>query len=130
MNESEDIQDHLPLSHLAFYILLMLAGGDLSPSELSARITERSAGVISCARAEVMEMIRKLAHRGYVEESPLQPDPDNYDDYQRSFTLTVLGMKVAGAEAIRVAGSLSIAVDTRLVTRDRLRAALPRSVLG
>lgn len=130
MNEPRDIQDHLPLSHLAYHILLVLAGGDQSPAELSVEIGERTRGAIRCTQAEVSGVIRKLTQRGYVEDSPLQMDPENYDDYQRTSALTMLGMQVAAAETIRIAGALSLALENRLVTRDRLRAALPRAALG
>jgi DNA-binding PadR family transcriptional regulator len=129
MLDIERHQDFLPLPPMAHVVMVALADANMNCIEIVEEIGRDSDGIIKPPATRVMETIRKLKARDLVEDSPLQPEPDNNDDLRRFYALTMLGMKVAAAETQRIARLIYAACDKKLVTRAQVNTEGP-SVSG
>jgi DNA-binding PadR family transcriptional regulator len=109
-------QEHLPLTPVAFEILLALAAGARHGYAILQDIETRTEGRIALHAGTLYRALARLTEGGLLEELEDQPAPDD-DERRRYYRLTRLGRGVAVAEARRL---------ERQVVEARARALLGR----
>lgn len=118
MNNSERIGQHLPLTPLAFEIMLALGEGEHHGYAIMRSVEERTGGSSSLHPGTLYRAIGRLVDAGLLEELDERPDPALHDDRRRAYyRLTRLGRQVAAAEAERLAGQVSAAQARNLLKR-------------
>ena len=114
-----DPASFLPLTPVAFEVMLSLAPGSVHGYAILQDIEERTDGRTSLHAGTLYRAIARLVESGLVEELEERPDPDLDDARRRYYALTALGRRVAAAEAERLAERVATARSRRLTGRPR-----------
>jgi len=114
--EGPEPDDFLPLPGDTFDVLVSLADGDRHGYAILREIAERTSGRIRLSPSTLYAVIRRLLESGLIEELSERPDPAHDDERRRYYRLTVLGRRVAQAEAGRL---------SRLLANARASGLLP-----
>ena len=105
----------LPLTPVAFEILLALADGEQHGYSVMREVERRSAGAVALHPGTLYRALARLLEGGLIEELEARPDPEHDDERRRYYRLTPLGIAVARAEAERIAGQLASARARKLL---------------
>ena len=105
----------LPLSPVAFEILLALADGERHGYSILQEIEGRSAGAISLHAGSLYRALARLLESTLIEELDTPPQSGKDDERRRYYRLTDRGFAVARAEAARLEGQVSAARARRLL---------------
>jgi DNA-binding PadR family transcriptional regulator len=105
----------LPLSLAAFHILLALTGGERHGYSIMQESRSNSEGKINLGPGTLYRTIRRLLDDGLIEESEERPAPDLDDERRHYYRLTPLGLRVAQAEAQRLAALVRLAESRQLL---------------
>jgi DNA-binding PadR family transcriptional regulator len=100
--------EHLPLTPVAFEILLALAAGALHGYAILQDIDARTGGRLSLHAGTLYRALARLAEAGLLEELEGRPDA-GVDERRRYYRLTRLGRRVAAAEAARLERQVGVA---------------------
>ncbi len=96
-----DVAAHLPLTPVAFDILLALGEEERHGYAIMRDVEDRTGGAVSLYPGTLYRAIGRLVDAGFLEELAERPTPD--DQRRRAyFRLTKLGHQVAVAEAERL----------------------------
>lgn len=112
-----EVDSYLPLTPLAFEVLLSLAGGSRHGYAILQDIEERSDGALVPHAGTLYRVIFRLLDQGLVEESEDRPAPARDDSRRRYYNMTSLGHAVAVGEATRLANGVATARARRLLDR-------------
>jgi DNA-binding PadR family transcriptional regulator len=93
--------DLLPLTPVAFEILLALAKGERHGYAILRAVEERSNAGPTLHAGTLYRALARLMESGLIEALDERPDPDT-DERRRYYCLTALGRRVAAAEARRL----------------------------
>ena len=104
----------LPLTPVAFEIMLALADGDRHGYSILQEVETRSGGTVSLHAGTLYRARARLLENELIEELE-SPDPKNDDERRRYYRLTSRGIAVARAEAGRLEGQLAAARSRRLL---------------
>jgi DNA-binding PadR family transcriptional regulator len=110
---SKSPESFLPLTPVAFEILLALADGERHGYEVMIDIERRSAGAISPNPGTLYRALDRLVQEGLLTWAVRSVEGDS----RRVFSLSVLGRAVAAAEAARLADQVLAARSLRLFKR-------------
>ncbi|MEZ5319917.1 MAG: PadR family transcriptional regulator [Vicinamibacterales bacterium] len=110
--------DFLPLTHLAFHVLLALAEGPAHGYALVRDVRDRSGGAIDPGTGSFYSVIRGLGDQGLL--APTAAPDDRRDERRRYYAITPLGRRVLDAETSRLKGLI------REAERRRARQAAAR----
>ena len=91
----------LPLTPVAFEILLTLADGDSHGYHIMQEVERRTSGAITLHPGTLYRALARLVDVGLIEELDERPDPAT-DERRRYYRLTLFGRDVARAEAARL----------------------------
>jgi len=105
----------LPLTPVAFEILLALADGEQHGYSIMREVERRSGGAVVLHPGTLYRALARLLESGLIEELDERPDPDHDDQRRRYYQLTTLGVAVARGEAERLAGQLTAARARKLL---------------
>lgn len=105
----------LPLTPIVFEVLLSLAGGDAHGYRILTDIEDRTGGRLRLHPGTLYRAIARLVEQGMLEELDERPDPERDDQRRRYYGLTVLGRRVAAAEASRLEAQVREALAKRLL---------------
>ncbi len=105
----------LPLTPVAFEILLALADGEQHGYSVMREVERRTAGSVSLHPGTLYRALARLLESGLIGELEERPDPRHDDERRRYYQLTALGIAVAKAEAERLAGQLAAARARKLL---------------
>ncbi|HET8913248.1 MAG TPA: helix-turn-helix transcriptional regulator [Ktedonobacteraceae bacterium] len=105
----------LPLTLAAFHILLALIGGERHGYGIMQETAHSSAGKLNLGPGTLYRSIRRLESDGLIEESDERPAPDLDDERRHYYRLTPFGLRVARAEAERLAALVRIAQSKQLL---------------
>lgn len=107
-------EDSLPLTPAQFYILLALAEQDLHGYGIMQSVKTRTEGSIRIGPGTLYSAIDRMIERGWIEETD-SPDATKDDERRRYYHLTDFGMRVAQAEARRLASTVQDARELGLL---------------
>lgn len=105
---------HLPLTNLAFHILLALADERRHGYGIIRDIERRTGGSMRLRSGTLYTAIYRLQGDGLVEDCPPDLAPEHEDSRRRYFQITDLGRRVAALEAGRLAEMVSTAKQKAL----------------
>lgn len=97
-----DPRSFLPLSPLAFQVLLSLADESRHGYAIIQEIAERTDGVISMRTGTMYLLLQRMVASGLIEETEDRPRTGDDDERRRYYVVTSLGRSVAAAEARRL----------------------------
>ena len=103
----------LPLTPVAFDILLALADGEQHGYRILQDVNARSGSVTPLHAGTLYRALARLLEQDLIEELSERPAED--DERRRYYRLTDRGIAVARAEARRLAGQLATAEARRLL---------------
>src|ERR1044072_6480426 len=107
-------ESFLPLTPVAFEILLALADGERHGYSILQEVETRSGGAVSLHAGTLYRALARLLESELIEELD-SPDPENDDGRRRYYRLTSRGIAVARAESGRLEGQLAAARSRRLL---------------
>jgi len=110
-----DPRQFLPLTHLAYHILLSLAEAPAHGYALVQRIRERSGGLVDPGTGSFYSIIKKLSDDGLIAET----ETDDVDERRRWYAIAPVGKIVLAAEAERLAAQLTATRKLRLAPSGR-----------
>ncbi len=105
----------LPLTPVAFEILLALADGERHGYSILQEVEQRSGGAVALHAGTLYRALARLLENGLIDELAESPDPSNTDERRRYYALTSRGIAVARAEAARLEGQVEAARARRLL---------------
>jgi DNA-binding PadR family transcriptional regulator len=105
----------LPLTPVAFEILLALADGERHGYSIMREVSDRSGGTVVLHPGTLYRALARLLESGLIEELAERPEPDRDDERRRYYRLTAGGIAVARAEAERLASQVAAARSRRLI---------------
>jgi DNA-binding PadR family transcriptional regulator len=111
-----DPRSFLPLTPLAFQLLLALADGERHGYGILREIEDRTEGLVRLRTGTLYTLLQRLLEERLIEESTARPEPGD-DARRRYYGLTVLGRAVLTAEARRLAALVGDARRKRVLGR-------------
>jgi DNA-binding PadR family transcriptional regulator len=109
------VEDFLPLGSVDFFVLMVLSEGESHGYRLVKEIANRSDGHFQLLPGNFYAILRRLMTSGLIAESTRRPAREVDDRRRRYYRITVLGRKVASAEAERLKAILQAAAALKLV---------------
>ena len=109
------VEAFLPLTPVAFEILLALADGEQHGYSIMREVERRSSGAVLLHPGTLYRALARLLESGLIEELDERPAPEQDDERRRYYQLTQTGIAVARAEAERLAGQLAAARQRKLL---------------
>jgi len=107
-------ESFLPLTPVAFEILLALAEGERHGYEVMTEIERRSSGTISPNPGTLYRALDRLVQEGLLTSAVRSVEGES----RRVFSLSLLGRAVAGAEAARLSDQVLAARSVQLFKRN------------
>ncbi len=92
-------ESFLPLTPVAFEILLALAEGEQHGYSVMREVERRSGGAVTLHPGTLYRALARLLESGLIEELNERPDPAQDDERRRYYQMTHRGLEVARAEA-------------------------------
>ena len=117
MTRRTDPEAALPLTPVAFEILLSLAEGDRHGYHIMQAVERRTGGRITLHAGTLYRALARLVDAEMIEELDERPDPTT-DERRRYYRLTPYGRDVARAEAARLESQVQAARSLRLLRRN------------
>jgi DNA-binding PadR family transcriptional regulator len=119
MSDPPDIEQCLPLTPLAFHVLVALGEENRHGYGIIKDIEERTDGALSLRSGTLYTALQRLLEAGWIDDTPAPGSP-GVDPRRRYYRLTTLGRAVASAESVRL---------QRLVADARARRLTPEKEL-
>jgi DNA-binding PadR family transcriptional regulator len=114
-HHTSDPEALLPLSPAIFHILLALTGGERHGYGIMQETALRSDGKVHLGPGTLYRSLKCLLTDGLIEESDERPVPELDDERRHYYRLTPFGLRVARAEAQRLADLVRIAQSQQLL---------------
>ncbi len=112
-------ESFLPLTPVAFEILLALADGERHGYSILQEVEYRTGGAVSLHAGTLYRALARLLESELIEELSETREPNkrepNKDERRRYYRLSTRGIAVAKAEAVRLEGQLAAARSRRLL---------------
>jgi DNA-binding PadR family transcriptional regulator len=112
-----DPRSFLPLTPLAFQVLLALADTERHGYAIILELDERTDGLIRLRTGTLYTLLQRLLDESLIEESDTRPGPDQDDQRRKYYRLTDLGRDVLAAEARRLESLIGEARRKRVLGR-------------
>jgi DNA-binding PadR family transcriptional regulator len=115
-----DPRSFLPLTPLAFQVLLALADADRHGYGIILEVRERTDGLISLGTGTLYTMLQRLLEESLIAEADRPAGRLDDDQRRKYYGLTPLGRDVVAAEARRLQGVLTEAQRKNVFARREL----------
>src|ERR1043165_5090138 len=115
MPDRVNLATSLPLTPVAFEILLTLAGGDQHGYAVMLDVERRTGGALSLHAGSLYRALNRLLESGLIEEVEERPAAGQDDERRRYYRLTAKGLAVARGEARRLELQVEAARQRRLL---------------
>jgi DNA-binding PadR family transcriptional regulator len=115
MQDERNPRELLPLTTATFHILLTLVGREQHGYGIMQEVAASTDGQVQLGPGTLYTAIKRLRQEGLIEESDERPDPALDDERRRYYRLTDFGIRVARAEAQRLAHIVSVAREKNLL---------------
>jgi DNA-binding PadR family transcriptional regulator len=109
------VEAFLPLTPVAFEILLALADGEQHGYSIMREVERRSLGAVVLHPGTLYRALARLLESGLIEELDERPDPEHDEQRRRYYQLTPTGIAVARAEVARLTAQISAARQRKLL---------------
>ena len=109
----------LPLTPLAFQVLLALADSERHGYGIIREVDERTDGLIRLRTGTLYTLLQRLLDEDLIETSHARPDPEDDDERRKYYRLTALGKDVLAAEARRLESLLGEARRKQIISRTK-----------
>jgi DNA-binding PadR family transcriptional regulator len=109
----------LPLTPLAFQVLLALADSERHGYGIIREVDERTDGLIRLRTGTLYTLLQRLLDEDLIETSNARPDPEDDDERRKYYRLTALGKDVLAAEARRLETLLGEARRKQIISRTK-----------
>lgn len=109
----------LPLTPLAFQVLLALADSERHGYAIIREVDERTDGLIRLRTGTLYTLLQRLLDEDLIETSSARPDPDEDDDRRKYYKLSALGRDVLAAEARRLESLIGEARRKQIISRTK-----------
>jgi DNA-binding PadR family transcriptional regulator len=106
----------LPLTAVAFEILMTLADGDCHGYHIMQEVERRTGGAVTLHPGTLYRALARLLEQALIDELDAHPGRDD-DERRRYYRLTKFGRLVAEAEATRLEQQVRNARARRLLRR-------------
>jgi DNA-binding PadR family transcriptional regulator len=116
MNDIADPSAKLPLTHLAYHVLLALADRPLHGYGIIQEVAERTDGQTRLEAGTLYAAIKRLKEDGLLEVADATSEPGPRQ--RRDYTLTNFGCAVLEKESERLANLVAIARFKRVLPAD------------
>jgi DNA-binding PadR family transcriptional regulator len=110
MTKHQPPRERLPLTPPVFHILLALAEEERHGYGIMQDVARQTDGALQLGPGTLYGCLKRMLAAGLVEESDERPDPALDDERRRYYRMTVLGKRMARAEAQRLAGAVTVAM--------------------
>lgn len=107
------VETFLPLTPVAFEILLALADGEQHGYRIMQEVNGRSGGAVTLHAGTLYRALARLLEQSLIEEIAERPSED--DERRRYYRLTDRGIAVARAEMERLSKQVEAARSCRLL---------------
>jgi DNA-binding PadR family transcriptional regulator len=107
------VEHFLPLTPVAFEILLALADGEQHGYRIMQEVNARSGGAVTLHAGTLYRALARLLEQALIEEVAERPAED--DERRRYYRLTERGIAVARAEMVRLSNQVEAARCCRLL---------------
>jgi DNA-binding PadR family transcriptional regulator len=108
-------EDLLPLTPAVFHILLALSEGERHGYAIMQEVKQRSDGKVQMGPGTLYGSIKRMLKDGLIEEAGERSDPSLDNERRRYYRLTGFGLRVARAEAERLASLVRVAQARQLL---------------
>jgi DNA-binding PadR family transcriptional regulator len=115
--QKSEAENHIPLKHVDFLVLLVLMDNDLHGYGIVKEIGDRTDGQIRLEPGNLYRYIRRLEQDGLVAESAVRPVGEEDDERRRYYTVTALGREVLELEVARLRALIEDFDSTGLVPK-------------
>ena len=115
MPKSQQVEAFLPLTHLSYHVLLVLAGTKLHGYGIIKEVYERTDGAMDLETGTLYAAIKRLRDEALIDVATPPQGDAGADTRRRYYALTDLGTKVLEAESDRLARLVSLAREKKLV---------------
>jgi DNA-binding PadR family transcriptional regulator len=115
MPDRLNLNAFLPLTPVAFEILLTLSGGDQHGYAVMLDVERRTGGSVSLHAGSLYRALNRLLESGLIQELDGRPGSGRDDERRRYYRLTAKGLAVARAEARRLEQQVEAARQRRLL---------------
>ncbi len=105
----------LPLTPVAFEILLALAESEQHGYSIMRQVEARSSGAVLLHPGTLYRALARLLESGLIEELTTRPEAAHDDERRRYYRLTTHGLAVGRAEAGRLASQVAAARSRKLI---------------
>ena len=109
---NDPVQSFLPLTHVAYHVLLSLALEARHGYGIIKDVEERTAGRLVLEAGTLYAAIKRLRDDGLIEE---RPAPAAADTRRRYYGLTELGLSVLRGESLRLEELVALARGARVL---------------
>jgi DNA-binding PadR family transcriptional regulator len=110
-----DPRSFLPLTPLAFHVLIALADAGRHGYAIIQEVEARTEGVIRLRSGTLYTLLQRLLGEALIAESSDRPRSDEDDERRRYYILTALGRDVLAADARRLEGAVAEARRKRVL---------------
>jgi DNA-binding PadR family transcriptional regulator len=114
-----DPRSLLPLTPLAFQVLLALADRDRHGYDIIKEVDTRTDGLIRLRSGTLYTLLQRLLAEGLILESDHRPDPEDDDQRRRYYAVTPFGRAVLTAEARRLESAIGEARRKHVIGRTK-----------
>ena len=122
MQSSEQVEDLLPLTHVTYHVLLVLAGTQLHGYGIIKEIFEQTGGAMDLETGTLYAAIKRLRDERLIDVAPAPAGRQNEDSRRRYYQLTPFGKLVLSAESDRLARLVRLARKKDVVGNIAARA--------
>jgi DNA-binding PadR family transcriptional regulator len=116
---SPDPRSFLPLTPLAFQVLLALADEGRHGYGIIQEVEARTDGLIRLRSGSLYTLLQRLLDEDLIVESDERPAPEQDDERRRYYKVTELGRGVLAAEARRLESAVSEARRKHVLGRTK-----------
>ena len=96
---NQDPSAALPLTHVAYYVLLALATENRHGYGIIKHVAESTEGRVELEAGTLYAAIKRMKEEGWIEDAPTRRGADSR---RRTYAITKLGQKVLLAESRRL----------------------------
>ncbi len=115
MKARNRVEVHLPLTHLTYHVLLVLAGTRLHGYGIIKEVFEQTGGTMDLETGTLYAAIKRLRDEGLIDVAPTPSQGPPADSRRRYYKLTPFGREILRAESDRLARLVNLAREKDIV---------------